>query len=83
MAPGSDSLLCVCVHLFVCVRVCVCGYCVVCIPAVSAALASAENDKTGRLLASISSRPGQCGRSDGYILEGEELAFYKRKLRAK
>jgi small subunit ribosomal protein S8e len=37
----------------------------------------------GRLLASISSRPGQSGRSDGYILEGEELAFYKRKLRAK
>jgi len=37
----------------------------------------------GRLLASISSRPGQSGRADGYILEGEELAFYKRKLRAK
>jgi hypothetical protein len=25
--------------------------------------------QTGRVLASISSRPGQCGRSDGYILE--------------
>ncbi|KAJ6752947.1 40S RIBOSOMAL PROTEIN S8 [Salix koriyanagi] len=25
----------------------------------------------GRLLASISSRPGQCGRADGYILEGK------------
>ena len=28
----------------------------------------------------ISSRPGQSGRCDGYILEGPELAFYKRKL---
>ena len=37
----------------------------------------------GRLLAAISSRPGQSGRADGYILEGEELAFYKKKLRAK
>ena len=36
--------------------------------------------QSGRLLACISSRPGQSGRADGYILEGEELAFYKRKL---
>jgi len=35
---------------------------------------------SGRLLACISSRPGQSGRADGYILEGEELAFYLRKL---
>jgi len=34
---------------------------------------------TGRLLARISSRPGQSGRADGYILEGEELAFYLKK----
>jgi len=34
----------------------------------------------GRLLAAISSRPGQSGRADGYILEGKELDFYKRKL---
>jgi small subunit ribosomal protein S8e len=27
----------------------------------------------GRLYAAISSRPGQCGRADGYILEGKEL----------
>lgn len=27
----------------------------------------------GRLYASISSRPGQSGRADGYILEGKEL----------
>ena len=26
---------------------------------------------TGRLFACISSRPGQCGRCDGYILEGK------------
>merc|ERR1712144_60258 len=29
----------------------------------------------GRLLACISSRPGQSGRCDGYILEGAELKF--------
>ncbi|OIW21707.1 hypothetical protein TanjilG_08327 [Lupinus angustifolius] len=37
----------------------------------------------GRLLASISSRPGQCGRADGYILEGKELEFYLKKLQKK
>jgi small subunit ribosomal protein S8e len=36
-----------------------------------------------RLLACITSRPGQCGRADGYILEGEELAFYQRQLNQK
>ncbi|KAI0011653.1 ribosomal protein S8e/ribosomal biogenesis NSA2 [Xylariaceae sp. FL0662B] len=36
--------------------------------------------EAGRLYAVIASRPGQSGRSDGYILEGEELAFYQRKL---
>merc|ERR1712105_26262 len=45
----------------------------------------ALNDQfmTGRVLASISSRPGQCGRSDGYVLEGKELEFYLRKIKAK
>jgi small subunit ribosomal protein S8e len=38
---------------------------------------------TGRLLACISSRPGQSGRMDGYILEGPELEFYQRKLAIK
>jgi len=37
----------------------------------------------GRVLASISSRPGQCGRADGYILEGKELEFYLKKIKAK
>ncbi|KAG9241935.1 40S ribosomal protein S8 [Calycina marina] len=37
--------------------------------------------EAGRLFAVISSRPGQSGRADGYILEGEELAFYQRALR--
>ena len=37
----------------------------------------------GRLLASISSRPGQCGRADGYILEGKELEFYTKKIQRK
>jgi len=42
-----------------------------------------EQFGTGRLLACISSRPGQCGRCDGYILEGKELEFYMRKIKAK
>merc|ERR1712228_709747 len=42
-----------------------------------------EQFQSGRLLACIASRPGQCGRCDGYILEGEELVFYKRKLEKK
>merc|ERR1712130_536699 len=33
----------------------------------------------GKVLAKINSRPGQCGRADGYILEGEELDFYVKK----
>ncbi|KAK9673781.1 hypothetical protein RND81_12G189100 [Saponaria officinalis] len=37
----------------------------------------------GRLLACISSRPGQCGRCDGYILEGRELEFYMKKIQRK
>ena len=38
---------------------------------------------TGRLLACISSRPGQCGRCDGFILEGKELEFYVKKMARK
>ena len=34
----------------------------------------------GQILACISSRPGQSGRADGYILEGKELEFYVRKI---
>merc|ERR1712150_297074 len=34
----------------------------------------------GVLLAAISSRPGQSGRADGYILEGAELDFYLKKI---
>lgn len=36
--------------------------------------------EAGRVFAIVSSRPGQSGRCDGYILEGEELAFYQKKL---
>merc|ERR1719265_987362 len=36
-----------------------------------------EQFASGRLMAAIASRPGQSGRADGYILEGEELVFYK------
>ena len=38
---------------------------------------------SGRLLACISSRPGQTGRLDGYILEGKELEFYIKKTEKK
>ena len=46
-------------------------------PALDAQFAS------GRVLAKISSRPGQTGRCDGYILEGKELAFYQRMMHKK
>jgi small subunit ribosomal protein S8e len=42
-----------------------------------------EQFNTGRILARISSRPGQSGRADGVILEGKELDFYLRKLRSR
>uniref|UniRef100_A0A0G4G743 40S ribosomal protein S8 n=1 Tax=Chromera velia CCMP2878 TaxID=1169474 RepID=A0A0G4G743_9ALVE len=37
----------------------------------------------GRILACVSSRPGQTGRADGYILEGKELEFYRRAMQKK
>merc|ERR1711957_388960 len=42
-----------------------------------------EQFQSGRLLACIASRPGQSGRCDGYILEGDELTFYRKKLEKK
>lgn len=43
-----------------------------------------ENEfSSNNLLACISSRPGQSGRLDGYILEGRELEFYLKKLEKK
>merc|ERR1712151_814038 len=42
-----------------------------------------EQFQSGRLLTCIASRPGQSGRADGYVIEGEELTFYKRKLEKK
>merc|ERR1711957_403759 len=38
---------------------------------------------SGRVLAKITSRPGQTGRCDGYILEGKELAFYQKMMARK
>jgi small subunit ribosomal protein S8e len=38
---------------------------------------------SGRLLAKITSRPGQTGRCDGVILEGPELAFYQKQMAKK
>ena len=43
----------------------------------------ADQFTSGRLYAAISSRPGQSGRVDGYILEGKELEFYLKKLERK
>ncbi|KAJ3294626.1 40S ribosomal protein [Borealophlyctis nickersoniae] len=45
--------------------------------------ALADHFAAGRLYARISSRPGQSGRADGYILEGKELEFYTRKIKAR
>ena len=42
-----------------------------------------EQIASSRILARLSSRPGQSGRADGYILEGKELEFYKRALSKK
>lgn len=42
-----------------------------------------EQLAAGRVLACLSSRPGQSGRADGYILEGKELEFYLRKIRSR
>ena len=38
---------------------------------------------SGRLFAKITSRPGQSGRADGYVLEGKELEFYKKQMAKK
>ncbi|KAI9099245.1 ribosomal protein S8e/ribosomal biogenesis NSA2 [Phlyctochytrium arcticum] len=45
--------------------------------------ALADQFAAGRVLARLSSRPGQSGRADGYILEGKELEFYTRRLKAR
>ncbi|GMK57032.1 hypothetical protein CspeluHIS016_0308720 [Cutaneotrichosporon spelunceum] len=43
----------------------------------------AQQFRAGRLLAVLTSRPGQSGRADGYILEGKELDFYLKKLQTR
>jgi len=43
----------------------------------------ADQFNQNNLLACISSRPGQSGRLDGYIMEGRELDFYVKKLERK
>eukprot|EP00299_Pterocystis_sp_00344_P011312 c5249_g1_i2.p1 GENE.c5249_g1_i2~~c5249_g1_i2.p1 ORF type:complete len:209 (-),score=43.42 c5249_g1_i2:56-682(-) len=42
-----------------------------------------EQFSLGRLYAAISSRPGQHGRADGYVLEGRELEFYLKRMTKK
>lgn len=39
--------------------------------------------QSGRLFAALMSRPGQCGRADGYLLEGKELEFYQKAMQKK
>ena len=39
-----------------------------------------EHFSSSRVYARIASSPGQCGRADGYILEGKELEFKVIKL---
>jgi small subunit ribosomal protein S8e len=43
----------------------------------------ADQFNQNNLFACISSRPGQSGRLDGYVLEGKELEFYVKKLERK
>merc|ERR1712087_636603 len=43
----------------------------------------ADQFNSNQLYACISSRPGQSGRLDGYVLEGRELDFYLKKLERK
>ncbi|XP_050402414.1 40S ribosomal protein S8 [Patella vulgata] len=42
-----------------------------------------EQFRNGRLLVKIASRPGNCGRCDGFVLEGKELEFYMKKVKSK
>lgn len=37
----------------------------------------------GHLYAILTSRPGQCGQANGYVLQGEELAFFVSKTKQK
>eukprot|EP00656_Telonema_subtile_P012515 TRINITY_DN162_c0_g1_i7.p1 TRINITY_DN162_c0_g1~~TRINITY_DN162_c0_g1_i7.p1 ORF type:complete len:204 (-),score=61.31 TRINITY_DN162_c0_g1_i7:172-783(-) len=37
----------------------------------------------GRLMAKVTSRPGQSGRCDGFLIEGAELKFYENKMAKK
>ena len=42
-----------------------------------------EQINKGIVLACVTSRPGQSGRCDGYLLEGKELEFYQKKISKK
>ncbi|KAG5477865.1 hypothetical protein LSCM1_05168 [Leishmania martiniquensis] len=45
--------------------------------------AIADQLREGRVLARMTSRPGQTGRADGILLEGAELQFYLKRLEKK
>ncbi|TBT96857.1 ribosomal protein S8, partial [Hamiltosporidium magnivora] len=42
-----------------------------------------ESNEKGNLYAIVTSRPGQVGKADGYVLQGNELQFYVEKLKKK
>uniref|UniRef100_A0A8D0QH04 40S ribosomal protein S8 n=1 Tax=Sus scrofa TaxID=9823 RepID=A0A8D0QH04_PIG len=42
-----------------------------------------ERKKTARISSLLEEQPGQCGREDGYVLEGKELEFYLREIEAR
>uniref|UniRef100_A0A8C0DTS4 40S ribosomal protein S8 n=1 Tax=Balaenoptera musculus TaxID=9771 RepID=A0A8C0DTS4_BALMU len=41
-----------------------------------------QGSPQGKRLACITSRPGQCGQADGFVLEDKELEFYLRNTKA-
>uniref|UniRef100_A0A4X1SUR2 40S ribosomal protein S8 n=1 Tax=Sus scrofa TaxID=9823 RepID=A0A4X1SUR2_PIG len=42
-----------------------------------------ERKKTARISSLLEEQPGQCGRGDGYVLEGKEMEFYLREIEAR
>ncbi|KAB0379625.1 hypothetical protein FD755_007409 [Muntiacus reevesi] len=42
-----------------------------------------EKKKNAKIGSLLEEQLGQCGRADGYVLEGKELEFYLRKIKAR
>ncbi|CAD7684599.1 unnamed protein product [Nyctereutes procyonoides] len=41
-----------------------------------------QRKKNAKISSLLEEQPGQCGRAGGYVLEGKELEFYLRKIKA-